>query len=107
MTDIFATTPELRTICMILDQLDIPETVQQQHEYGGRNYDITIRRVGLNPSMALGVYRKYGLKGVQHSAPTLFFWNTDGAPANVCDDYKAQMGDKVFDVIQASMLRVH
>ena len=107
MSEIFATTPELQMICKILDQLDIPENVHHTHEFKGKTYDITIKRMGLNPSMALEVFRTFGVKGVQHSAPTMFFWNTTGAPKPVCDDYKSQMGDKVFDVIQASMLTVH
>lgn len=97
-------TPQLRMVCMILDQLPIPESVRCTHAYQGKSYDITLKRIGLNPGMALGVLRNYGIAGVQHSAPTLFFWNATGAPKEVCDDYKQSVGDGIFDVIQAAML---
>lgn len=96
--------PELRMVTMILDKLPVPLAVPQQHRYQGEVYDVVIQRLGLNPAMALGVLRNYGIEGIRHAAPTLFFWQATGAPQAVCDDYKQQMGERIFDVIQAAML---
>ncbi len=104
MEQLYTSTPELKMVMMILDKLDIPESINQIFDYQGTSHDINIRRIGLNPAMALNVLRTYGIEGVKHSAPTLYFWNADGATKDICDAFKAEKGEMIFDLVQDVML---
>lgn len=106
MDDMFASTPELKMIMMILDRLNVPDSITHPYDYQGKSHIITIRKVGLNPAMALQVLRTFGVEGIMHSAPTLYFWNADGAASDVCDAFKAMHGDDIFEMVQDAMSSV-
>lgn len=89
---------------MILDKLNVPDSITSRYDYQGTSHDIVIRKVGFNPAMALKVFRTFGIEGIKHSAPTLYFWNASGAAPSVCDAFKAMHGDTIFDLVQDAML---
>jgi hypothetical protein len=94
---------ELQAIHLMLDKIPVPESIHLTHHYAGQSYDVILKRVGFNPAMALNVFRTFGFAGIQHSAPTVYFWNVIGAPQEVCADFKAQYGERIFDLVQQSM----
>ncbi|TAE34969.1 MAG: hypothetical protein EAY65_00890 [Alphaproteobacteria bacterium] len=94
---------ELNAIHMMLDKIPVPESIRLTHSFEGKSHDIILKRIGFNPAMALNVFRSFGFAGIQHSAPTVYFWNVMGAPKEVCNDFKAQHGDRIFDLVQQSM----
>jgi hypothetical protein len=105
MTDEFYDSAEMNIIHTILSYLPIPTTITRTIFMDDVQHSITIERMGINPAIALSTYRQFGIKGLQYSAPTVYFWRVGGAPKEVCDAFKTTMGDTIFDLIQEEMAR--